>query len=89
MSVQANFRNTSALVASRQLMYSTAQYFRFIEKSQIQQLNLQSNREGFVILQISFKHRLKIGEYTWSFWSGQFECKKTKTALCPYLSGVL
>lgn len=48
-------------------MYSTAQYFRFIEESQIQQLILQSNREGFMILQVSCKHRLKLGEYTWSF----------------------
>lgn len=58
---------TTALVARSQIMYSTAQYFRFIEKSQIQQLILQSNREGFMILQVSYKHTLKLGEYTWSF----------------------
>lgn len=62
-------------------MYSTAQYFRFIEKSQIQKLILQSKREGFMIPQVNYKHRLKLGVYTWSFWSGQFGCEKTKIAL--------
>lgn len=38
MSVQVIFRNTSALVARSKIMYSTAQCFRFIEKSQISQL---------------------------------------------------